>query len=175
MTTNVVIVHYWVRSLTSMGSKVKKRKRRVVAMDETKLKLQGRNIFIWAAIDIDTKELLSIYASYQRSSINTLIFVKKVLKTCTNKPVVLVDGCPWYPWALERYGLKWLHITFGERNYIERYFRTLKERTKRFYNNINAKVNRTKSLNLFLNLFMLYYNHLRWHQEIKSVPGGDVI
>jgi len=39
----------------------------------------------------------------------------------------------WYPWALERYGLKWLHITFGERNSIERLFRTFKERTKRFF------------------------------------------
>jgi putative transposase len=43
-----------------MVSKVKKRERRLIAMDETRLKLQGRDIFIWAAIDIDTKELLSI-------------------------------------------------------------------------------------------------------------------
>jgi putative transposase len=50
----------------------------IVAMDETKLKLHGREVFVWAAIDIDTKELLlSLYASYQRSSINTMIFVKK--------------------------------------------------------------------------------------------------
>jgi Transposase and inactivated derivatives len=109
-----VAVHYWVRSLRSMVSKVKKRERRLIAMDETKLKLQGRDIFIWAAIDIDTKELLSIYASYQRSSINTMIFVRKVLNTCTNRPVVLVDGGPWYPWALQRYGLKWLHITLAK-------------------------------------------------------------
>jgi putative transposase len=59
-----VAVHYWVRSLRNIVSKVKKRERRLITMDETKLKLQGRNIFIWAAIYIDTKELLSIYASY---------------------------------------------------------------------------------------------------------------
>ena len=51
-----VAVHCWVRSLRSMASKVKKRKRRVVAMDKTKLKLQGREVFIWAAIDIHRHE-----------------------------------------------------------------------------------------------------------------------
>ena len=39
-------------------------------MDETKLKLHGREVFVWVAIDIDTKELFSLCASYQRSSIN---------------------------------------------------------------------------------------------------------
>jgi len=34
-----------------------------------------------------------------------MIFVRKVLDACTKGPVVLVDGGPWYPWALERYGL----------------------------------------------------------------------
>jgi hypothetical protein len=73
-------------------------------------------------------------------SINTMIFVRKVLNTCTNRPVILVDGGPWYPRALQKYGLKRLHITFGERNSIERLFRTFKERTRRFYNNIPSKL-----------------------------------
>ena len=61
---------------------------------------------MWAAIDdADTKELLAVYASsyyYYRSSINTIVFVKRVLDTCVGTPVVLVDGGPWYPWALDR-------------------------------------------------------------------------
>ena len=61
---------------------------------------------MWAAIDdADTKELLAVYASssyYYRSSINTLVFLRKVLDTCVGTPVVLVDGGPWYPWALDR-------------------------------------------------------------------------
>jgi putative transposase len=31
------------------------------------------------------------------------------------------------------------HETFGNRNWIERWFRELKNRTKRFYNNVNLK------------------------------------
>ncbi|MDG6901588.1 MAG: IS6 family transposase [Nitrososphaerota archaeon] len=168
-------VHYWVHQLKGIRSRVQKRVRRVVAIDETKQKVNGRQLFVWDAIDTETKELLAVYASYQRSSINALIFVKMVLETCEGKPVILVDGGPWYPWALERYGLRWLHITFGERNSIERFYRTFKERTKRFYSNINARREKIHSLEAFLNLFMLYYNHLRWHQGTGCIPGGELI
>ena len=96
------------------------------------------------------------------------MFLRKVLDTCVGMPVVLVDGGPWYPWALDRYGLKWLHITFGERNAIERFFRTLKERTRRFYNNLPS--DRLDNLESFLSLFMTWYNHLRKHQGLGRIP-----
>ena len=60
-----------------------------------------------------------------------------VLKACENRPLIVADT--WYPWALRRLGLEYIHETFGNRDSIERWFRELKERTKRFYNNVNAK------------------------------------
>lgn len=169
-------VHYWLQKLRGITSRVEKKARRFVAIDETKQKVNGRQLFVWSAIDVETRELLAIWASYQRSSFAALVFVKRVLETCTNKPVVLVDGGPWYPWALERYGLRWLHIKFGERNSIERFYRTFKERTKRFYNNnINARTNKIACLSIFLNLFSLWYNHLRWHQGVRGIPGGELV
>jgi transposase-like protein len=36
-------------------------------------------------------------------------------------------------------GITYFHETFGNRNKIERWFRELKNRTKRFYNNVNSK------------------------------------
>jgi transposase-like protein len=165
-----VAVFYWVRALGSMVSKVPKRERRIVAMDETVVKLQGREVYVWGAIDVDTEELLAVYASRQRAFVNTIEFSRRVLRTCTNRPVILVDGGPWYPWALERMGLKWLHVTFGLRNSIERLFRTLKERTRRFYNNVPSKRDDLKNVSLFMELFMLWYNHLRRHQTLGRVP-----
>jgi transposase-like protein len=53
--------------------------------------------------------------------------------------VIVVDRGPWYRWALERLGMNYFHETLGNRNRIERWFRELKNKTKRFYNNINAK------------------------------------
>jgi putative transposase len=163
-----VSVCRWVHALKGVVLSVPRRERRVVAMDETKLKINGRQVFVWAAVDTDTRELLAVYSSYYRSSINTMAFVRKVLDACTNKPVVLVDGGPWYPWALDAMGVRWLHITFGERNAIERFFRTMKERTRRFYNNLPS--DSLPNLQAFVSVFMLWYNHLRRHQGLGRVP-----
>jgi transposase-like protein len=61
------------------------------------------------------------------------------LDSCEDKPLIVVDSGPWYRWALERLGITYFQETFGKRNRIERWFREMKERTKMFYNNINAK------------------------------------
>jgi transposase-like protein len=50
--------------------------------------------------------LLALAASYGRSCLNALSFLKKALRMCTNKPLVLVDKGPWYRWAFERLGLE---------------------------------------------------------------------
>ena len=42
-------------------------------------------------------------------------------------------------YSLERLGITYYHETFGNRNRIERLFRELKNRTKRFHNNVNSK------------------------------------
>jgi transposase-like protein len=65
-------------------------------------------------------------------------FLRIVLDRCLNKPLIIVDRGPWYRWALERLGLKYQYQTFGIRNAVERFFGYLKQRTRRFYNNINS-------------------------------------
>jgi transposase-like protein len=91
---------------------------------------------------VDSKELLVLEASYGRSSLNALAFLKKALRMCTDKPLVIVDRGPWYRWALERLGLKYRYQRFGLRNTVERFSGYLKQRTRRFYNNINTwKIN----------------------------------
>jgi putative transposase len=37
--------------------------RRLVAVDETVLKINGLICYLWAAIDVDTNEILAVYAS----------------------------------------------------------------------------------------------------------------
>jgi putative transposase len=159
----------WVHAIRQVVlPRVPRRERKLVAMDETVLKVNGRQVYVWAAIDVDTRELLAVYASYYRSHITTIAFVRRVMETCENRPVVLVDGGPWYRWPLERIGVRWLHVTFGERNSIERLFRTLKERTRRFYNNLPS--DSLENLESFMRLFMVWYNHLRGHQGLGRIP-----
>ena len=56
-------------------------------------------------------------------------------------------------------GITYFHETFGNRNKIERWFRELKNRTKRFYNNINAKT--LKSIEELVTAIAMVHNVIR--------------
>ena len=72
-----------------------KKKRRLIAIDETKIKLEKNQIFVWA-IDVDSKECLSIWASGGRSSFHAYVFLKEILRYCESKPEIVVDRGFWY-------------------------------------------------------------------------------
>jgi transposase-like protein len=100
-------------------------------------------------------ELLALEASYGRSSLNALAFLKKALKICANRPLPMVDKGPWYRWALERLGLEYKHERFGMRNRVERLFRYLKEKTIVFHHKLSAR-NHVQGIT-GLNLSTIYY------------------
>jgi hypothetical protein len=56
--------------------------RRCIAVDETKLRVKKSYVYIWSAVDVDSRELLALEASYGRSSLNALSFLKKALRMC---------------------------------------------------------------------------------------------
>ena len=140
-------VRIYYHRLKKVLKKPRKKERRLIAIDETKLKLENNQIFVWTAIDVDTDECLAIWASEGRTSFHAYVFLKEVLKYCENRPEVVVDRGFWYKWALQRLGLKYEHETFGRRNAVERFFFRLKERTKRFWN--------------WLDGFVAFYNYWR--------------
>jgi len=63
-------------------------------------------------------------------------------------------------------GIIYFYETFGNRNRIERWFREMKNRTKRFYNNINAKT--LKSIEELVTVIVTTHNVIR-------TRGGEVI
>jgi putative transposase len=156
-------VHYLAKRVSEIRVAKEPRYRRCIAVDETKLSVKGVYVYVWSAVDVDSRELLALEASYCRSSLNALAFLKKALKMCTNKPLVLVDKGPWYRWAFERLGLEYRHERFGMRNRVERFFRYLKERTMVFHHKLSARdhVQGINNLKLFLSLFTIYYQVTR--------------
>jgi len=102
---------------------------------------------------VDSREVLAVDASWQRSIMNAEHILKKALESCFNKLVILVDKGPWYHDALKSLGLKWKYVTHEMRNRVKRWFRTLKERTRRFYNNFPARRRGIRCVKLFLETF----------------------
>jgi putative transposase len=52
-------VRMWVHRFSSIF-RPSRRVRRLVAVDETVLKVSGQTFYLWAEIDVDTKEVLAI-------------------------------------------------------------------------------------------------------------------
>jgi putative transposase len=99
-------VHYLAKRVSSVKVAKEPRYRSCIAVDETKLRVKKSYVYIWYAVDVDSKELLALEASYGRSSLNALAFLKKALRMCTNKPLIIVDRDPWYRWAFESIGMR---------------------------------------------------------------------
>jgi len=89
-------VHYLAKRVSEIRISKEPRYKRCIAVDETKLCVKKSYVYMWSAVDVDSKKLLALEASYGRSSLNAL-------KMCTNKP--LVKG-PWYRRAFESIGMR---------------------------------------------------------------------
>ena len=138
--------------------KIQKTTRRMIAVDETKIKIKGKWHILWAAVDIETWDVLGVWVTQGRSSIEAYSFLRSVLNRCENTPKILVDGGPWYKPALERLCVEWEHITFGLRNPVEQWFGILKHRINLFYNRWphNASMKNAQSwIDAFVSIYQL--------------------
>jgi len=70
-----------------------------VAVDVTKVSVEDDEVYVWAAVDVDTFEVVHIEVSPGRSDLDALLFLKTVLKRCRGQPVIIVD-----PWPLVQLG-----------------------------------------------------------------------
>jgi len=152
----------------------RKKERDVILLDETKVKRSGKMAYVSICLDLERREVVSSLASRAISSLSTINVVKDALKSCRNVPIVITDHAPWYKYAFESLGLCNIQRTFSFRNYIERWYRTFKQRTRRFYNNFPIKdpQRAIHRISNFLHLFAYWYNHMRPHETLKRVPSA---
>jgi len=150
-------VRKYYHSLRKVFKEPRKKRRRLIAVDETVLKVGKTRIYVWTAIDVDTMECLGIWVSTTRNFLDATTFIKSTLKFCKNKPTFVVDRGPWYPLAFLILRLKFKQETFGDRNAVESFFSILKKRTKAFHNRFphNSTLSTTLS---WLNSFYHAYN-----------------
>ena len=144
--------------------------RRTLAVDETKLKVNGQYLFVWAAIDVDSREVLAVDASWHRSTMNSEHVLKKSLRLCLNKPLILVDKVHGI-WAL----LRALGSNGRNHSRTKKPYRKVVQNpergTRRFYNNFPARKNGVKCVKLYLETFTYWYNNMRTHQTPRKPPS----
>lgn len=93
---------------------------------------------MWSAVDLQTGELVAFDVSVGRTYLDITMFLAKT--KCRGKlPILVVDKGLWYKEAIIRRGFGYMHDTFSIRNPIEQFFKLVKDRTRIFYNNLNAE------------------------------------
>ncbi|WP_158059519.1 IS6 family transposase [Halorussus halophilus] len=135
-----------------------------VAVDETAVRLNGEWLWVYAAIDCDTKLLLDIAVFGRRGTDPAAAFLHNLTEKhdCSHAEF-LVDGYG-YLTALSRLGLSG-HLNYADRNHIEKWFHTLKMRLDRFH---SSWVGSRPSVRQWLASFVHYYNVQRPHQALDE-------
>ena len=123
-------VRQWYHKLAQLSTS-SRRYRRCIAIDETKIRIGDKWHYIWAAIDIETWEILGIMITEWRTSIDVIRFVRGFLPYCENKPLIKIDRAPWY--------------------------NILKARLKRFWKRFPSNASK-ESVEKWLTAFVVIYN-----------------
>jgi len=148
----------------------RRRKRRCIVADETKIRTLNGWIFVFAAIDPENREMVYLHISKHRETIDVLRFLRRVLRYCEGNPVLVTDGGLWYRWPAKRLGLEHIVMSGGERNYIERWFETFKDRLRIF--DCYFPTRGFESIENFSSAFCFWYNECRYHTSVKGPPSG---
>lgn len=62
---------------------------------------KDREVYVWAAVDVDTFEVIRVEVSPSWSDLDALLFHKQLLKRSRDQPVIVIDRGKWYTWALD--------------------------------------------------------------------------
>jgi len=91
-----------------------------VVVDETKVAVEDRDVYVWAAVDRHTFEVIHVEASPGRSDLDALLFLRTFLERCRGGPVLIVDRGPWYNWSLDDLDLpcEVRRETWGDRSLV---------------------------------------------------------
>ncbi|WP_136591665.1 IS6 family transposase [Salinigranum halophilum] len=131
-----------------------------VALDETVIRVNDEQYWLYAAVDPDTNKIHHIRLFPTYTTALTEIFLRELReKHDVSDAVFLVDGAKHLQTALRRSGLRFRYERHGNRNSVERVFREVKRRTSLFSNTFsNAQLPTAES---WLNAFAVWWNRCR--------------
>jgi transposase-like protein len=150
----------------------------VIIVDETCIQVGCRQYYLYAAICPYSKRIIYFDLYPTRNHLATLTFFKQIVKLYKKKPeVVVVDGGPWYRDALNQLEIRRQVVCGGIRNYIERWFETLKDRLRNFdvyfphkkpgvIDIYRCRQENFKHVINWLYAFVYYYNRIRRHMNL---------
>ena len=164
-------VRQWVqrtnRATRRYFAKPLKRGSRII-LDESKVRVGGEWVWLWVALDPQRRVVLEVYVSKTRNGLVAASFMRKLMGKYGRRVLFVTDGGKWYPWAARSVGARWVWLKGGVRSYVERWFRTVKDRMRVFNCAFPKSSRGLENARTFLRFYAYYYNHVRPHQSLNQ-------
>ena len=130
-----------------------------VAVDETVIRFNDEQYWLYAAVDPETNKLLHTKLEPTRTNVIAQSFFRELReKHHVDDAVFLVDGATPLQDACNRHGLRFRYERHGNRNSVERVFREVKRRTSSFSNCFSNAT--AETANDWLRSFAFAWNQL---------------
>jgi putative transposase len=130
-----------------------------VAFDETVIRINGQQFWLYAAVDSSTNKFLHIRLFTTTTTALTQQFLRELReKHDVSDAMFLVDYAQHLAAALRRAGLRFQTMRHGNRNAVERVFREVKRRTYSFSNSFSHVQPTTAET--WLQAFAVWWNSL---------------
>ena len=130
-----------------------------VAVDETVIRINGQQFWLYAAVDPKANEFLHVRLYTTITTALTERFLRELRKKHdVEDAVFLVDHANHLATALRRSGLRFQAVRHGNRNAVERVFREVKRRTSSFSNSFSHVDPATAET--WLQAFAVWWNSL---------------
>ncbi len=166
-------IRQWVQRLAPICDGFDVDRRLVTAMfvDETMIKIRGKQAWVWVAFEPGLRCFLAFRISYNQSIPDAYLFLKELRTRYGRKPIWTDEGT-FYPEACRWARLE--HHVYGTelKNLIERMNQSLKDRLECFddiFPCLKEGCDREHVRN-WISVFRFYHNHVRTNGEIGRPP-----
>jgi putative transposase len=128
-----VSIWHWVQRFGPLAERfsVDRREVRRIFVDETLIKVKGREYWLWIAYEPELDRCLMMRLSVERTIMICYLFLKDVRSRYGRKPI-LTDEAKWYDEACRWLRLPHRNYPVEEKNLIERFIQKIKDRTECF-------------------------------------------
>ena len=144
-------------------------------VDETVVRVKGKQLILWSILDSETRFLIAQHISEGKDAEEAYKLLDKGLRRSENKPLeIITDGAAQYVKAIDKkFGSELkepiLHVqaqisTPLSNNKLERFHKTLKQRFKPISCFHNKKTAET-----FSKGFTIFYNHIKEHKALNDM------
>lgn len=149
--------------------------------DETYMKLKGKNVYFWDIIDPKTNYLLASHVSFNRGGREAKVLMKLASQRAGKTPkVIITDKLRSYIVGIEdAFGADTKHIQGGPFKLvssgestaeIERFHRTLQQRTKVF-----QKYKDIDNIRLLTDGWLINYNFFKQNEGCGNIPPAQAM